>query len=378
MGSKRVCRAVKKLKPKMNETTENLDNLSLSENNSKATSTSSLANNSAPKTPVSLLQELYVRKGITPKYDLVQIEGAVHGPTFKYRVLMGELIATGCGQSKKKAKHTAAKSMLDKLIALQQNQQSTNVPGIESSALGVIAPPKASKVVELPKDLDAELMSPHDDGINGNPVGDLQEMCMNRRLPPPVYDVGLEKGAPHERCFIIVCAVGGNLKESGSGKSKKLAKRQAAHIMLQTLKSMPVERDSEQSFAMIDEDDLAQGIARCKVSSNNKTDQVDSFFKFHRDLKTGRGPHLAGLHDLDTFDIAQQAPEEFLEKISKEQDFFVTYVDVEEKSKDDKFHCFVQLSTNPVTVCFGIGQSPQKAKMNSAANALQYLRIMTK
>ena len=102
-------------------------------------------------------------------------------------------------------------------------------------------------------------MSPHDDGINGNPVGDLQEMCMNRRLPPPVYEVGLEKGAPHERCFIIVCAVGGNLKESGSGKSKKLAKRQAAHKMLNTLKSMPVERDNEQSFAMIDEDDLAQG-----------------------------------------------------------------------------------------------------------------------
>lgn len=361
----------------MTDTTENLDKLSMSENNSKTANSVNLANNSAPKTPVSLLQELYVRKGITPKYDLVQIEGAVHEPTFKYRVSVGELIATGCGQSKKKAKHTAAKSMLDKLIALQQNQQSGNVTGIDSS-VGVIAPPKASKVVELPKDLDAELMSPHDDGINGNPVGDLQEMCMNRRLPPPVYEVGLEKGAPHERCFIIVCAVGGNLKESGSGKSKKLAKRQAAHKMLQTLKSMPVERDSEQSFAMIDEDDLAQGIARCKVSSNNKTDQVDSFFKFHRDLKTGRGPHLAGLHDLDTFDIAQQAPEEFLEKISKEQDFFVTYVDVEEKSKDDKFHCFVQLSTNPVTVCFGIGQSPQKAKMNSAANALQYLRIMTK
>ena len=53
--------------------------------------------------------------------------------------------------------------------------------------------------------------------------------------------------------------MGGNLKESGSGKSKKLAKRQAAHKMLQTLKSMPVERDNEQSFAMIDEDDLAQG-----------------------------------------------------------------------------------------------------------------------
>ena len=103
------------------------------------------------------------RRGMTPKYDLVQIEGAVHEPTFKYRqsksidvenytitpcwsyqirsdpkinsfveklliifikypqivstimtrilfrVTIGEFVATGCGQSKKKAKHSAAK-----------------------------------------------------------------------------------------------------------------------------------------------------------------------------------------------------------------------------------------------------------------------------
>ena len=72
----------------------------------------------AAKTPVSLLQELCVRRGLTPKYDLVQIEGAVHEPTFKYRVTIGEFVATGCGQSKKKAKHSAAKSILDKLKGL--------------------------------------------------------------------------------------------------------------------------------------------------------------------------------------------------------------------------------------------------------------------
>ena len=105
---------------------------------------------------------------------------------------------------------------------------------------------------------------------------------------------------------------------------------------------------------------------------------MDSFFKFHRDLKIGRGPYLAGLHNSGSFEAAQEATAEYLDKVAKEQDFFVTYVDVEEKSKDDKNHCFVQLSTNPVTVCFGIGQSPNLAKLNSAANALQYLRIMTK
>lgn len=42
------------------------------------------------KTPVSLLQELCMRRGISPKYDLLQIEGAVHEPTFVYRVTVGE------------------------------------------------------------------------------------------------------------------------------------------------------------------------------------------------------------------------------------------------------------------------------------------------
>lgn len=44
---------------------------------------------SAVKTPVSVLQELLSRRGITPTYDLVQIEGAIHEPTFRYRVTFG-------------------------------------------------------------------------------------------------------------------------------------------------------------------------------------------------------------------------------------------------------------------------------------------------
>ncbi|XP_026478799.1 uncharacterized protein LOC113385190 [Ctenocephalides felis] len=41
------------------------------------------------KTPVSILQELLSRRGSTPKYELVQIEGAIHEPTFRYRVNCG-------------------------------------------------------------------------------------------------------------------------------------------------------------------------------------------------------------------------------------------------------------------------------------------------
>ena len=117
----------------------------------------------------------------------------------------------------------------------------------------------------------AELASPYDDGIEGNPVGDLQEICMNRRMQPPVYEVSLEEGQPHERKFVIVCKVGKHA-ESGSGKSKKLAKRLSAHRMLQTLQSHPLDGDgmggpegesaASASIHDIDEDDLVQGMAQ--------------------------------------------------------------------------------------------------------------------
>ena len=40
------------------------------------------------KTPVSLLHEMCTRKNITPKYDLLQVEGAVHEPIFQYRLTL--------------------------------------------------------------------------------------------------------------------------------------------------------------------------------------------------------------------------------------------------------------------------------------------------
>jgi RISC-loading complex subunit TARBP2 len=145
----------------------------------------------ATKTPVSLLQELYVKRGITPKYDLVQIEGAVHEPTFKYRVTVGDFMATGCGQSKKKAKHTAAKAVLDKIRAVQKQQQlqlQHEGGGAEGIAVGEGVLCKKADVSIISELEVADLASPYDDGIEGNPVGELQEICMNRRMQPPIYE----------------------------------------------------------------------------------------------------------------------------------------------------------------------------------------------
>lgn len=49
-----------------------------------------------------------------------------------------------------------------------------------------------------------------------------------------------EEGLPHERQFTIACQVL-KFREIGTGKSKKLAKRMAAHKMWQALQDMPIE-----------------------------------------------------------------------------------------------------------------------------------------
>ncbi|XP_076266331.1 protein Loquacious-like isoform X5 [Rhynchophorus ferrugineus] len=269
------------------------------------------------KTPVSVLQELLSRRGITPKYELLQIEGAIHEPVFRFRVFLNnDFVATGTGRSKKDAKHTAAKNLLDLLVGKQspeQANQSNGTPGAN--------------------DITAQVVSPFDDKVMGNPIGWLQEMCMSKRWPPPFYEMEHEEGLPHERQFTIACQVL-KFREVGTGKSKKIAKRVAAHKMWQALQDMPLECNY---LMMIESDEETVNLAS------------------------------------KDFNFVQ-----FLQEIASEQNFEVTYVDIEEKSLADRCQCLVQLSTLPVAVCFGNGKTPKDAQSNAAHNALEYLKIMTK
>lgn len=77
------------------------------------------------KTPVSLLHELLSKRSRTPKYELVQTEGEIHEPIFRYRVSFANEDALGTGTSKKEAKHNAAKDLLRKLCNLDASHFDT-------------------------------------------------------------------------------------------------------------------------------------------------------------------------------------------------------------------------------------------------------------
>lgn len=52
----------------------------------------------ADKSPVSLLQELCMKRGLTPHYELIDSEGPVHQRVFTYRMSAGSFTATGKGK----------------------------------------------------------------------------------------------------------------------------------------------------------------------------------------------------------------------------------------------------------------------------------------
>ncbi|KOC60179.1 Interferon-inducible double stranded RNA-dependent protein kinase activator A [Habropoda laboriosa] len=300
------------------------------------------------KTPVSILQELLSRRGTTPKYELIQVEGAVHEPIFRYRVTVADIVdpivsAMGTGKSKKEAKHAAARAVLDKL---SENLQ------------------------ELPGYGEEKIIT--------NPIGALQEMCMTRHWPPPKYTMENEEGLPHERQFTIVCSIL-KYREVGQGKSKKVAKRHAAHKMWQALRDM----NPENSNIDIDEvlqrnENVSAHYADLKGSKISTVTSIHSLkvSQFHKSLKSSTGVKLFELQNTCLNDCDVNLVQ-FLQEISSEQQFEVTYVDIEEKSIS-KCQCLVQLSTLPVAVCYGCGVTSKDAQASAAQNALEYLKIMTK
>ncbi|XP_059616747.1 RISC-loading complex subunit tarbp2 isoform X2 [Phlebotomus argentipes] len=312
------------------------------------------------KTPVSILQELLSRRGITPNYELVQIEGAIHEPTFRYRVSFNDKDAMGAGRSKKEAKHAAAKALIDKLTGQSHGGDQTEATSLETS----LGP------------------SGFDDKVMGNPIGWLQEMCMARRWPPPTYETEMEVGLPHERQFTIACTVL-KYREVGQGKSKKIAKRIAAHKMWTRLHESPPE--TREVYQIINEEaneEINQKLNRYADLKDNHIPTLTNqhSFKvaqFHKSLKATFGKALSKLQSasLSSPDINCV---QFLQEIASEHQFDVTYVEIEEKTYSDCFQCLVQLSTLPVAVCQGAGKTRNDAKTAAARNSLEYLKIMTK
>ena len=162
-----------------------------------------------------------------------------------------DILHTGSGSSKKQAKHAAARAMLDKLDGRAPQQDGVQpLPPVTE-----ISPPKPGEgngaaAAKDKKDGGGDDSTNDGDSTaagegNGasaaasmsNTIGQLQELCVHRGLPMPIYDLAAVDGQPHMREFAMTVRVG-SLASKGEGTSKKDAKRDAALKMVAQIKAL--------------------------------------------------------------------------------------------------------------------------------------------
>ncbi|XP_068101533.1 interferon-inducible double-stranded RNA-dependent protein kinase activator A isoform X1 [Hyperolius riggenbachi] len=283
---------------------------------------------SVSKTPIQLLHEFGTKTNNPPVYTLEKAEGQAHNPSFTFQVTIGEISCSGEGPSKKMAKHKAAEAALNIL----RGDANLNLP--------------------VPEPVTRDASKQPANQAQGNPIGSLQELAVQKGWRMPEYFVSQEDGPAHKREFTLSCRVE-TFVETGSGTSKKVAKRIAAEKLLDKLHSIPA-------------DNL--NISLKKGAGNNPGCTWDK-------LQNSSGEKINVLKR-NALSIPNTDYVKMLTELAEEQEFRVSYLDIEELSVNGQFQCLAEISTSPVTVCHGTGLSCGNAHNDAAHNALQYLKIM--
>jgi len=339
--------------------------------------------------PIGALQERFQSRGIIPDYKFLNTDGASHCPTFTFQVTVGDISSQGSGQTKKQAKQSAARAMLDTL----DGRAPSNGGDDNKAEDGGATPDGEAKDGKAATSGDKAEQNGTAKPAIGNKIGMLQEYCVTKGLPMPVYDVTNVGGQPHQRVFVIAAKVG-CLSVTGEGTSKKESKREAATKMYERLKALgtaalplingavgklepgsyPAGENGTGSAPL--DPELVKLVNEMKVETitPKHTKQIQQFYgdlsvaknsvlySLHRNTVAGVGPHFA----------------KFLGDLATEQKFSVTYVEVDEPADNGAVQSLVQLSSMPVAVCNGFGSNVEAANNDAAKTALLYLKMMTK
>lgn len=358
------------------------------------------------KTPVSLLQELCVRRRQTPKYEIVQQEGAAHEPTFKYRVTVGEAVATGSGSSKIKAKHDAAKNLYMQLETQNNTTKITDNNYLSTTKEKNIHVERSSFCCQsnCSSVVNRSILNQSNISDEKNPISELQDLMQRQKMASLKYVDVCEEGAAHSRIFYVICIVEARYCEAGFGTTKKAAKKQAATKILNILSPPRTINNNEiQIMAKPTVDDsFAPPLRRPyrnheksqayekslltyewinKANNSNTTEwsMSDLLRKFI--LSNDSREKIMSLQD-ENIDLSSiEDPETYLKEIAEQQKFKLTFSDIDNPTNSNHCQCLVQLiiAKSAVAVIFGTSHvSLELARINAARNSLKFIRLITK
>ncbi|KAK2587046.1 hypothetical protein KPH14_011000 [Odynerus spinipes] len=335
------------------------------------------------KTPVSILQEMMVKKHMVPDYVLIHDGGGTHMNTFTYRVTCEGLSATGTGRSKKDAKHEAAKAMLETIAAHRGYPQLPASPAQSPVRTPLPAAAPASPRI----------------GANVpfvNAIGALQALCIDNTLEEPQYIPISDEGPPHARIFTYQCVLS-TFKEEGIATTKKQAKHEAARKMLNRIKDLVddpnlLQRNTKNSQSKIS-DIIASNIAKERYPELSKlpTKKVKLGLKisdYHIKLKNSFTPdeckelleHLNSIivnSDKKDVDEIVNFTQNKFQDILATSDVEIT-VETLQTSKEGIFMVAMRLSASPILVQCGTGKTENEAKFNAILNLINTIICLLK
>lgn len=370
------------------------------------------------KTPVSILQEIMVKKGGLPNYELIHDGGGTHINTFTYKVTCDDLITIGTGRCKKDAKHEAASAMLQ-AIATQRNYPQLPESPIKSPVRTPIhepkVPPRVPANVPFINTIGAlqviygsycvcyviisllELYMIIYNSVILRIILSFQDLCAENNLGEPEYILISDVGPPHAKVFTIRCAVC-NFTEVGTGTTKKQAKHEAAKKMIDKISDLMTEFNGsrvEENYPNINSTEivLANKAASIKYTALSKTlitkksNLGIKLSKYHTILKDSididiRHKVVEELHDIISQKLNEIITDEvIIKKISKfeevlsEIDVTLSIKDVEIDITDPQipFLRVLQLDTYPVITQIGIGKTEKEAICQALVQTIKTL-----
>ncbi|XP_031555508.1 interferon-inducible double-stranded RNA-dependent protein kinase activator A homolog [Actinia tenebrosa] len=296
--------------------------------------------------------------------------------TFICKVEIGGLLdeCIGYGQSKREAKINAADDAIAKLtdyVKVPKPREGT--PQEEPSSSRRHETDVTTSMNESPSyrsSYPRSLSLPENTNnlsLAHNSVGELQELAMQRGWPAPEYKEIDEYGEPHRMTFLIECKLKHNVCE-GRGSSKKTAKKQAAEKMLKMV------QPSVSSGPFISRNLSTPGL--------EQRDSPRASVSTAAIMRTrGKEPPISSI-PLEKMKISSsetnRRPQNFycnkLSKEAKKNSWNIEWKDLGEKGYNGNYQCFVQISTDPMTVCCGSGPTLSSAHDDAAMNALNCLK----
>nr|XP_050861386.1 double-stranded RNA-binding protein Staufen homolog 2 isoform X3 [Vespula vulgaris] len=340
------------------------------------------------KSPVSLVHETALKRGLPVSFEVISESGKPHIRVFVTKCTVEDKSTVGEGSSKKVSKKRAAELMLEELKRLPPL-----LVNVQNRLSNVKRKPPATKkksrnLIKVYQDPRAE-----SDAVDElNPVSRLVQIQQAKREREPVYNLIEEKGAPRRREFIIEVTTGQH-SACGYGPNKKLAKRAAAEALLAKLGySKPQPQPTKPSIKTGESENTETKPRKVTFLEDDQVNETQShpvggtigrqlvpgllLVDGGQESKVGNGPSVQVI--AEELRGQQQnsgvSPKDQLKYLAQLFNFNVEFSDFPKGASIHKeYLSLVTLSTDPPQVCHGNGPTANASRNQAALTALRTL-----